>query len=135
MQLSYIASINSIMIYVFRPPTVAIPEDGHSSWPKHVGDYAIYNKKFDIAVYTFVCCITHNALMFCGLSLELYLSNCESSLSSFFIVLVSVSWLVCYGFLCIFLYFSERSIARAVPGVGSFFYLDTKELYKKYLCT
>jgi hypothetical protein len=68
--------------------------------------------------------------MFCGLSLELYLSNCGSSLSSLCIVRVSVGWLMCYRFLCIFLYFSERSFARAVPRVSSFFYLETKELHK-----
>jgi hypothetical protein len=40
-----------------------------------------------------------------------------------------------YRFLCIFLYFSERLIARSVSGVSSLLFLEIKQLNKKYLCT
>jgi hypothetical protein len=88
-----------------------------------------------ISVYAIVGCISHKALIFCNLFLELYLSNCETSLFLFFTVRVSVSLLMRYRFLCIFLYFSERLIARSIPGVSSFFYLEIQDLHKKYLCT
>jgi len=40
-----------------------------------------------------------------------------------------------YRFLCRFLYFSELLFARVIPGVSSFFCLETRQLHKKYLCT
>jgi len=36
-----------------------------------------------------------------------------------------------YRFLCRFLYFSESLIARSIPGVSIFFYLEIEELHKK----
>jgi len=67
------------------------------------------------------------------------LNNTSATVSQvclcFFTVRVSVSQLMRYRFLGRFLYFSEILFARVIPGVSSFFSLETKQLHKKYLCT